>query len=126
MKIETPNSTPLGWLCPSANLVRFTPKWFKTLSNANKCIITFRSAKCDNCKCTKQNVNCKDYCGCERKCADQEWLIFNGFEVLLCVMHFFDLHFFGKSLIKVGSRCEQNNDYNDFANRLLQRHESLL
>ena len=60
VSIEIPNPTLLGWLCPSLNPITFLPKRCETSSHTNKYTITCscRSTKCDNCKCSKQNVSC--------------------------------------------------------------------
>ena len=60
VSIEIPNPTLWRWLCPSVNPMTFLPEWCETSSHANKCIITWscRSTKCDNCKCSKQNISC--------------------------------------------------------------------
>ena len=67
--INIQDPTTWGWLYLSLNPLT-CPKWCETLVGIKKCILTcsYKSFKCDNCKCSKQKVSCIEYCGCKRKC----------------------------------------------------------
>ena len=68
--INIPDPATWGWLCLSLNPLTYCPKWYETLVDIKKRILTCsgKSFKCDNCKCAKEKVSYTEYCGCERKC----------------------------------------------------------
>ena len=52
--------TTRGWLCLFLNSLTYCPKWWETLVDIKKCILTCscKSFKCNNFKCAKEKVSC--------------------------------------------------------------------